>query len=134
MRGIPPHHNNKDAFALERNSESSHHMNSIHNARGEDGQARPGSGVAEYIFVDPFQPPLKHRAVRGPKGCAFAVVQRVGEPIGADDAPEVVEFFAELSPARDLVMQRIVAEANRPDTGNDLYITHVKLRPSAGSL
>ncbi|WP_273353066.1 hypothetical protein [Corynebacterium resistens] len=109
-------------------------MNSIHNAQNKGEQARLGNGETEYIFVDPFQPPLKHRAVRGPKGCSFAVVQRFGEPTGADDAPEVVEFFADLNSARDLVMQRIVAEANRPGTGNDLYITHVKLRPAVTTI
>lgn len=93
-----------------------------------------GHGDANYIFVDPFQPPLQHRAVAGPQGSAFAVVQRFGEPKSTEDAPEVVEFFTRLDDARNLVMQRIVAEANRPDTGNDLYITHVKLRPAVGTV
>lgn len=93
-----------------------------------------GQGEANYIFVDPFQPPLHHRAVAGPQGSAFAVVKRFGEPKSTEDAPEVVEFFTDLDDARSLVMQRIVAEANRPDTGNDLYITHVKLRPAVGTV
>ncbi|WP_426707507.1 hypothetical protein ACEN2D_01850 [Corynebacterium auriscanis] len=109
-------------------------MSPDRNDNGHHTSDRASATEVDFIFVDPFQPPLKHRVVKGPKGSAFAVVQRFGQPSDTDDAPEIVDFFTDLGEARDLVMQRIVAEANRPDTGNDLYITHVKLRPAVASL